>query len=281
MVDKEYRLLQRRRLFSETFPIWWLKKLAGEYKEHCALPLSLCDYYDKKEDIEVAAVVECLLREPLDDSPKRNDDIIELRNIIGKNPSEMVRTRNFLHILPSDEKDIELGSSGILLTDIFNTLDWIWEIRVKIGATIEDAITKKSYPSLSERIERNIPMASTHLLLMRMCLDDGIGKGIWHSVSPEDIPCPQDKSLIRLVRKLYSVGRMREEDLDEVVSFLGFDIPCEFVYAYWGYRKLGDAMDAFERIFPNLINGKMSFRSWKDNYHKGADLLPKIEFLEK
>lgn len=281
MTDGEFRVLQRRRLFNETFPIWWLKDLAKEVKYNCVLPLSLCDYYSNRDDIEIAAVVECLLREPLDDSALHNEQIIELHNLLGSNPSRMVEKRNFLHLLPDCTKNNFLGITGIRISDIFNTLDWIWEIRTKKQIGIERVFRAGLFHELSDRISIGISDASVCLLKMRMCLTDGVGKGLWSTIPPEDLRCPPGKSLIQLVRKIYSVGMMENKDLDEVISFLGFDNTYEFVYVYWGCRRFGSHMDKLFRVFPNLLNGKMSRRSWLNNYKNGKTILPDFSLLKK
>ncbi len=284
MTDKEYRIIQKRRsLYDRGNLIFkWIKDAGQQYKKNGNFPLSLTDYYEDPSDVEVAAMVETLIPEPLSFSSKRISYITELHNILGKSPSNMVNERTFFYGLLSQKlMDGILGRLGVQKSDIFNMLDWIWEIR-HLGVPMENAFAEYagmrhgngSVPDLSERISHRISRCAINMALMRLCLDDGVGRGVWHSISKEMIPCPTDNDVLCLLRQLYPIERFNKGMADEIITYLGWDEPCEFLYSYLACIPYRQEMKSMAVKLRRVMEGKTSDIAWERYYGCGAGLMP-------
>lgn len=254
MTDKEFRLHQNRLQLKEVggHAINWLIQVGKRYKESGVFPLSLTDYYSDHEDIEVAAILEFAVPE---NSPRRNDYITEIHNLIGPHPGVMARERSFLFL--NDRNG--LGSRLILRCrtitkdELFNLFDWCWRV-YRQGMTIETAVTKmrnpfQTIPNIFQIEEK------MKLLMMRMVATDGIGKGLWKDITGGYLSCPMFKRNFDTLRIFYPIERIDVSMADEILDWLGFSPPSEFAYACWGLEELkkgehGDQIRRFERNFP-------------------------------
>lgn len=283
MNDSDYKFIQKRRLLYDGGQklYEWLRNEGAEYKASNNIrPISLMDYYTTKEDIEIAAIVETLIPESLSlSSYKRMLYITELHNIIGDSPARLVRNRNFLHILPSKAMESILGDTmGVQKSSLFNLLDWIWDILVKRNMPLELAFgisvgairnSNIDVPDITECINAKPNIDSINMCLLRLCTNGGVGKGLWSSIDAKDITCPTDAKLIKLVRMFYPLEQVRRDSINEILSYIGFETPCEFVYSYWA---LYDRMDKFKDIQSRLnsyVSGRMLKKTWHNDYQDG------------
>ena len=293
MTDKEYRMMQRRRLLTERGKkiLDWVRSEGERYKDAGVFSLSLADYYANPEDVEVAAIVECLIPNPLDEaSSTRIGYITELHNILGDSPSGYVRERRFvMDLRPEREMDGLLGQMGVQKVDLFNMLDWIWSVR-DVKATLEAAFLEYAglrrvggqIPDLRGQISHELNPCAVRLALMRLCLTDGMGRGVWKSILAEDLPCPMDSGVKRMLRRLYPVGIFADDEADEIISYLGWDVPCEFVYSYLACRGFEDEMAEIGERLRSAVDGKISAATWHKFYKDGMLFTPKHkDALEK
>ena len=285
MTDEEYKTIQKRMYLSDVGNriYKWVKAKGEEYKNKGALPLSLADYYTNPEDVEIAAIVEVAIPDPLENTARRLAYITELHNLLGDNPSEFVRSRKFLHeLLPKGAMDAVLGGTmGIQKSDVFNILDWIWEVK-NTDTPLETAFTDYAFgkrrfgpvPDFGERVNHNVNKAAVQAAMMKLCLADGIGKGVWKSVSAEMLPCPMISGLRKFLRHLYPIGLFKDEESNEIITFIGYDVPCDFVYAYLSCKNYKEEMATIGWRLRNVVNGVISRKTWWRNYKWGLLFTP-------
>ena len=282
--------MQRRRLLTDRGKeiFRWMREQGEQYKRKGVFSLSLADYYAEDSDVEIAAIVECLIPNPLDESSaKRTAYLTELHNILGESPSRYVRERGFVATLrPEAEMDGLLGQMGVQKVDLFNLLDWIWYV-LYIGAPLEVAFMEYAglrradgqISDLRGQISHDLSQCAVRLALMRLCLRDGIGRGVWGSMPAENLSCPLDADIKRMLRRLYPVGVFKDKEADEVITYLGWDVPCEFIYSYFACRKYDREMAEIGNKLRSAVDGKVSDMTWHKFYKDGMLFTP--EYREK
>ena len=253
MDDKDYKLYQNRLQLKGmgSYAIGWLMSLGQKVKESGDYPISLTDYYTEKDDIEIAAVVELVIPERLN---RRTDYVTELHNLIGPHPAQMVRERNFMHLnRRNSAKDrYILRCTTITKDEVFNLLDWCWKM-YQGNQAIEDIMNK--YRNPFQDIP-NIFQAEEKIKLMKMRLKskDGIGKGLWKADDDEYLSCPFFDYTYHTLRAFYPIENIKAGSTDEIIEWLGFSPPSDFLYACWGYEKMKhgphkEKLERFERVF--------------------------------
>ncbi len=243
----DYRLRQYRARIRELCAphvYTWLRELGDAVRESGAYPISLCDYYADPRDKEVAGVVGLLV-------PSRRPEnyIFELRHILGDSPSAMVESRAFLHLNES-RKILDNRGIGVGFSDVFNVLDWIWAVRHKRGLPLEQAIIselgyiKKSHAEpLSLVIPNTDFLNRLRMLLAKMAMKGGYGAGIWSYLDERVLSLPDTRGIRDVMRRYFPMNkRLRDRNINDIASFMGFDKPINFLYTYWGY---GYAVAAF------------------------------------
>lgn len=291
MTDKEYKILQMRRVMAERCVLLykWLQYKGMEYKEGGVFPLSLTDYYKNPKDIEAAAIIETLIPNPLGKAGTRNDYITEIHNLLGDSLSDVIADRRFLNVLPTKASDGLFSMFGVQKKDLFNMLDWIWEVREDKGIPLEYAfgvyagVIKSSsanytdIPDIRDRISYKLSPAAIRMSLIRLCAKDGIGKGVWNNITKNDIPCPVTPDVLKLVRSFYPIEKIGEADVDEVLSYFGFSPICDFVYTFYA---IGDNVNGFREMskrLKNVARSGIDMDTWKKSYKNGFLFLPENE----
>ena len=292
MNDNEFRMIQRRRVLAERgrLILEWARDKGTEYKNGGVFPVSLADYYTEKEDVEVAAIVEAIVPNPLSMSPRRIGYITELHNLLGKHPAEMVDKRGFVaRLMPDGALDGLLGRMGVQKSDVFNILDWIWEVR-SAGASLEIAFLEYagmrrscSYMfDLHERIGNAISTFSANVVLVRLCTDSGIGRGVWDVLPAHDVPCPMNADVKKFLGQMYVVKRLGDGEYDEAISYMGWDVTSDFIYSFLACRKFGKEMEEVGKRLRAVVDGNISISTWRKSYKDGALFIPEnAEMLEK
>ena len=289
MKDKDYRLLQRRtNLYERGSLIFeWLRRVGEEYKERGVYPVSLTDYYEDKEDVEVAAIIEILVPGMPDNSPQRVESITELHNILGEHPAEIVRARSFLpDLLTQKSQDSILGGRfGTQKSDVFNLLDWIWDVKISQhipldlafpcwAGVLRNEMVRMHVPDINERVSRRVVESSVAWSLMKLCTKDGIGHGVWNTVPIETLLCPKYQEVMRLLRKIYPIERFNEYNADEIITFLGWDVSCEFMYACLACVDFVREVTLIGEKMRRVVDGGISAITWHKQYMDGQMLLP-------
>lgn len=259
----DFRTMQRRARIKEicapyVYP--WLRSLGEAVKREGAYPISLCDYYPSPQDKEVAGVVELLAP-----TKRREQYIFVLHGILGDNPSAMVAERNFMHLNDS-RKLLNNTGLGVSKSDILNILDWVWSVRHKRGLPLEQAVLgemgliKKSH---AEDLLVLIP--GTHakyrltMLLAKMGMRDGYGAGLWEYIKESELPLYLTRGIRDFVSRYYLDNRdIKTWGVANVAKFMGFDVPVELLYAYWGYEHaravIPDELNALEKKIEKWYN---------------------------
>ena len=216
----------------------WLREMGEKFKAFGAYPLCLSDYYTDPMDKQVAETVGLLV------PPTRRDShIMKLRKILGDSPWEKVRQRNFMELA---ERGRTMGFPFLRDSVLFNFLDWIWDVTCEDRVPLEYAILGElgiinrhhKTPLDSVFIHSDIRYRM-EMLLVKMALQDGYGAGLWKFLPEEELPCPLDTETRRILALFYPIrGGIKEETLNDVLSFLGYEKRVNFLYSAWGYRYL-------------------------------------------
>ena len=247
----DYRLMQRQARIREmcgkyVYP--WLKSLADENKRKQNFPLFLSDYYSDPKDKEVAEAAALLL--PLEKN--RQKYLIELHNIIGDNPRNMVEKRAFFHLA---------GKHGILRVPSLNgnaligVLDWTWETCIRDKIPLEYAIlgelgiiSRKHATPLADVCPNEDMRLKMELLLCKMTAIDGI----WDFMDVENLPCPLTPQTMKILRAYSPIeNSVTYDNAHNVINFLGFKKQVDFMFCTWEYesvrKKNKKIIDDFEK----------------------------------
>lgn len=271
----DYRLMQRQARIREmcgkyVYP--WLKSLADENKRKQDFPLFLSDYYSDPKDKEVAEAVALLL--PLGEN--REKYIIELRNILGDSPRDMVEKRAFFHL--ANRRGI-LRAPTLNGNYIINALDWTWETCVKDRIPLEYAvlgelgiINRQHTTPMSSVYPESNAVQKMEFILNKMTMIDGL----WHFMEIDNLPCPLTAETMRILKVYYPIENgVTCDNINSIIRFFGFERPVDFMFCVWEYEKLRkrekDKISAFE----------LSIGKW---YKKGAmkpDIKPPVKLKNR
>ena len=274
---------QRRRQLRDVgdrFAYPWIMEVGRRYKERGIFPLSLCDYYTTKEDIEIAAIVELLFP-----YAKREQYILEVRNILGGNLWDMLKTRSFFKFSDVEYEDkLILGYPKLSVYRLFNVLDWVWGIMVEKRMPLDFALAvqKGKKEELEDVVDYKDFRYRYDMLLMKLATADGYGIGIWDRF--KRLSCPINEPMICVLRQFYPIETVTIKNAQAIIRFLGFKRTIDFLYAYWGYERLRKTMPKeiahFEQTFPNRLTTlhKSSFTSESSDKYLREDIPGDIIF---
>ena len=234
-------LFARRRQLSEVgryaFP--WLVKLSREVKAGDHFPLFLTDYYQTKEDVEVAGLIDLIIPQ----GRLRINKITEIRNLIGASPWKSVCDRSFVrYYTPDGGLENAVGGDMFFSRHRLTTLmDWIWQVLNEAGISLEQAIINELegnnvlWDSLFDIIGRSEnAKENMRFLLARMTARDGMGRGIWTKTKIRDLCCPCTAKTASYLRNFYKLEAISHENIDEILQYIGFRIPFDFYYTCLG-----------------------------------------------
>lgn len=275
----DVRELQQRRYLSQ-FAQWhypWLVEIGRKWKERGDYAIdrfSLMDKYKDKDDIAVAGFVSLLTN----DNARLADQITELWNLIGREPAGMVRKRDFIVLSRPEVSGERILGTNHFKGDLFNVLDYYW-VRtnkyVKPLSALADVVKIQDFDYMCNMLE------------YRLTRTDGIGKGVWPDYGFE-LSCPVNKDMLRVIRAFYpKKGRyglnVDAGNVDDVLQFMGFDDPTDFIYTYQGYCRMRELMpEAMARN--ELMFRKRYVDGWCMDEHGNhfktlqRGLLPEIRF---
>lgn len=233
MTYKEKQQRARLKELCETDVYPWFINIGQLYRKKFGLPVCFCDFYDDPRDKEVVETIALVI-------PQNNREqyMIELRNILGKHPWEMVKDRSFMHI-----KDIKrvLGNNAINGPLLFNILDWIWETCVERRATIEYAflgemgyIGKRYASPLSDVITFTNLHTQMEMMLVKMVTD-----GMWDYIERDELPCPLIPGIKKVLSIFYPIrNKVTSDNIFDVIDFIGFECRNDALYSVLAYQKL-------------------------------------------
>jgi hypothetical protein len=150
-------------------------------------------------------------------------------------------------------------------SDLFLLLDRIWYIKHDQQVPIEYAVLSelglqnyRNYGILDTIDNTKKQHEKLWLFLAKMTLKDGFGKGIWNSTPIEDLHCPELGGVKKMVNSFYLIrgASINSSDMQDIIRFMGYDSPVEFLYTFWGYRSVRlsnePSFEHFEKRFKTL-----------------------------
>ena len=234
-MEIDYRKMQRQARLREmcgmeVYP--WLRSL-GEYaRENAIYPLSLCDLYEEPRDKEIAAVIEALM--PMS---RRDSYVTEFRNMLGASLHDRIERRDFMQFAT---QDTILGALSLKTSQLFNILDWIWSVKVADKVSLEYAvlgelgyIRKYHKMPLVDAMDFSDQRFRLEMSLVKMTLRDGYGCGLWDYLEEDELPCPVNADIKRMLKSYYPIDPGATPQ--EMIEFIGIKKPVDTLYVYWGY----------------------------------------------
>ncbi len=231
----DYRKRQRQARLREicgmhVYP--WLIELGDYAKENGIYPATFADLYPDPRDKEIAAVIDAMVPKS-----RKGSYLMEFRNMLGMSLHDRVRRRDFLHL--TDNAPI-LGAVSLRSSQLFNLLDWIWSVTVQDRVSLEYAvlgelgiIRRMHRMPMSEAMERKDQRYRLEMVLAKMTLRGGYGCGQWDYLEEDELPCPVDAAMKRLLRAYYPIYPVVPPQ--EMIDFMGIKKPADMLYVSWGY----------------------------------------------
>lgn len=272
------RELQQRRYLVEFARIHyeWLIKVGQEWKKRGEFPIdrfSLMDYYHEPNDIEVAGYVSLLTTT----NEKLFDQIIDLRDLLGDHPWQWMKERGFIVLADPETASQRIMGCRRTYADLFNLLDYVWGFYFNHG---------EPRTTLSDIVPIQDEAYAMKMLKMRLYRKGGLGLGV-RPDDGEELACPLTIPMLQLIRTFYPIaGQMgfalTVDNADDVLQFMGFDDPTEFLYTYQGYQRMLEvqpkAMERNEKYFNRRYQ-----QGWQMEEHRHfsdlmREILPEIRF---
>ncbi len=279
-------MLARRRQLSEVgrFAFPWLIDVGRSFKDRGVFPLSLTDYYKERDDIIIAGLVETLI--PVGSHHDRI--MMDVLSMLGDKPSDIVRKRLFVTMSPPDDDEQWLLLPILSKRDVISMLSWIYDVWSDIENVVlcdlsGDYTGERSLLSIAGHNSKYIQRL--RLFVARMTLCDGFGKGLWHNTPVDLLQCPLTDDVLWLLRHFYRLEKVTPDNVNEILQYLGFELPVDFLYSVWGVNEMRKnrrtVIDTFLKNFREHteINRLVRYCSGTD-YYKGVlkKEIPKIEF---
>ncbi len=231
----------------------------------------MSDYYKEKKDIEVAAFLGLII--PLK-TESRAQYVMELRYIIGDSPWDYLRNREFANLMLGKGLFVP---NGISSTEFLRLLNVLWDIAISKQIPLEYVgLSASGYKRCSEGAYQVLSCigseakAKMKAMTAILTLKDGMGRGIWASLQQEDISCPITRDMRNVLRVFYPLS-LNNESTDDVIRFLGFENPSEYIYSYLGYSSLRSAFPREIKHYEDLLRSRFSQTSrfaYLDNRRK-------------
>ena len=260
----------------------WLMELAMKYKQsgdYLVHPFMLADLYEDEDDMEIALIASLLVDEDKDVYAQ----VSGLKNTLGDSPFEWYVTRSFVRCGLVDPL-ARIEGTDIMLRHLAELFQRIWDMEGYVSFDYDgggDSIRRFSFHDndLEEIVNNDVKerretpfmsllnrLAGVHgikrwywrlnFLLVRLYRRDGFGLGLWGN-GGEWLSCPVNKDMERFLGTFFPDFR-RYGFFDDSVTLLGFDDPTDFLYAYYGYRKLCAEKPEECRTFAT------TYRKWYD-----------------
>ena len=236
----------------------WLKELAEKYKAKGEFPLMpmavLPSYYTDAMDKEIAAFVSLLI--PETENVLKN--IGEFRQMLGENPWVWFSNRGFVRLGIGKVQDKRTG--GVFNWKIAALLNRLWEhIENSPHSILLSGVKPKfkylAIEALIERASRECHCSyydvltyliedcgvgnyeyKLRLLLMVLCTPDGFGLGLWEKPEAQ-LLCPLNHE-VRVFLQTWFPDYRRFGTIDDAIRLFGFEMDCDFFYAWLAYKEL-------------------------------------------
>jgi len=248
---KKKNTLEFIREFQKSHRVW-MQDLADAYKERKRFGnhlFALADFYNSKEDKEVALLASLFLSE--------NDSLLiqqqELYNILGASPyKNFLCNRRFTELARGDVQSKHLTNSMTSYYEICDLFQRIYEIIEEYGS-VEDAcyalLIKNKYFDPFLAMVKLLHTTGVHarqyklnLLLMVLATNDGMGLGLWNfkdkNFAHPDLYCPENRNLTDFLEVWFPDYIRCGLTFDKAVNAMGMREQTDFYYAYRGFEEL-------------------------------------------
>lgn len=277
-----------RQMFFEEFSFYhckWLRELVAKYKERGVfpiLPTQIMEYYQEPLDKDIAVLSAlCMCW----DNGKELEQIASMRKLIGKNPAQWWKDREFVTISVGREQNRKLeGHNNGQYWKIAKMYDILYDL-CKDGLVIRrpsDVFRKlSSFDSFCKKVSDVCMIPDMDykrdVISLVMRTDDGMGRGLWYG---NRVRCPMSAELKRYMTVWFPYWRTKMWTWDEAVSLFRLEKNYDFFYAYLAHQELGrenpQACSQYLTRYKSRWETKMVFP--KKDWVGDRGRMPKIEF---
>lgn len=227
----------------------WLHDLTQQYKARGEFPLIpmvlLQSYYDSPKDKEIAVFAGLLFAEDGENVVER---VSEFSKMFGDSPWEWFSNRHFFRLSLGSNQNMRTG--GVVNWKIARMFDKLWHEHFdkntkpasNIGQTVK-LIADTHWCSCIDVLTYLLADCGVghydyklRLLLQILACSDGFSLGLW-SISPSELKCPLAVGLRQFLQTWFPDYRTFG-GMDDAIRLFGFEVDCDFLYAYWGYKEL-------------------------------------------
>jgi hypothetical protein len=240
----------------------WVIRLAKCYKEcgdYVIHPFILADLYNDERDMEIALIASLLI----DENKDIYAQVSGLKNVLGESPFDWYVSRRFA-VYDSGDPYAKVDGTEIRFSHLSSLFHRLWDIegcayfdkdvdetnirRYFIhdkdleDVVREDVINNGDTPFMSLLSRLNGVKGvkrwywNLNFMLIRLFRRDGFGLGLWGDGN-QKLQCPVNRDLERFLGTLFPNYR-RYGTIEDGISLIGFEDSVDFLYAYYGFKKL-------------------------------------------
>lgn len=235
----------RERFFLEfsQYHCEWLRDLVDKYKEYGIYPVfptNIAEYYPNKEDKEIVLFSTFCMSWSND---KELEQIASMRELIGNNPAEWFRTREFITLSTGREQNSFLGGykNGHFwkIAKVFDLL-YVMCHREEGVLMPSEALTLETFDKYCDMISNVCDIRDMEMkkgiveLVLRS--SDGIGRGLWTNIR-KPVRCPLTSETLRFVKEWFPDWTKNLWPFDEVVKLFRLKHNYDLFYAALAYNE--------------------------------------------
>jgi hypothetical protein len=289
MLDKKTARNVRQMFFEEFAECHceWLRKLVAKYKERGEYPIfptQVMEYYQNPSD-KVLAVLSTLCM--CWDNDKILEQIASMRKLIGRNPTQWWRDREFVTISVGREqnKTIDGYISGHYwkIAKVYDILYDLCRDGHELKNPHDVLGSASAFNSFCDKVGQVCMVSDIEykrdVISLVTRTSDGMGRNLWPT-RPDKVKCPQSNEIKNYLYIWFPYWRTRMWTWEEAVSLFRLENNYDFFYAFYAHQELGMTNPTACREYLQLYRLRWDKNMTYPRYDWVGDRgrMPKIEF---
>lgn len=221
----------------------WLRQLVAAYKdrgEYPVYPTQIIEYYQDQADKQFAIFSTLCMSW---NNGRELEQIADMRRILGPQPAEWVKNREFVVLSIGREQDNNLeGYRRAYYWKIAKTYDLLYDL-CSDGKTFRlpsDVFKKKSFANYCQQVAgiceiTNITFKQSIIELV-LRTTDGMGRGLWPTT--KKLSCPQPVGIKKYLQTWFPDWTSGQWPFEEAIRLFGLEHNYDFFYAYLAHTEL-------------------------------------------
>lgn len=222
----------------------WLRELVRKYKErgmYPVFPTQIGDYYTDTDD-KVVAILSSLCM--CWGNGKELEQIAHMRRLMGKQPFEFLRNREFATLSVGREQDKHLdGYMNARYWKIARMFDLLYDACWDRGVIKSPAVVFKRR-KLDDFVSKVTDVFGVSGMAYKkgvidivLRTSDGIGRGLL-AVTPNTVRCPYSSELMNYLKAWFPDWGRKLWTWDEAVRLFRLEYDYDFFYAFLAHQEL-------------------------------------------